>query len=157
MIELFTRKPDAIQLLEDAVLTPLPMDDDISSLSAILLDNDYYEFLKRGKVVVDGVTVLDAAYLIPFKAKAWMDLTDRKAAGEHVESKNIKKHKNDVFRLTELIDTTAKIVAPQGVYADIQEFIYRMKNENVNIEQLGVVGRTKEKILEELKIMYETL
>ena len=133
------------------------MDDDISSLSAILLDNDYYEFLKRGKVVVDGVTVLDAAYLIPFKAKAWMDLTDRKAAGEHVESKNIKKHKNDVFRLTELIDTTAKIVAPQGVYADIQEFIYRMKNENVNIEQLGVVGRTKEKILEELKVMYETL
>ena len=86
-----------------------------------------------------------------------MDLTDRKAAGEHVESKNIKKHKNDVFRLTELIDTTAKIVAPQGVYADIQEFIYRMKNENVNIEQLGVVGRTKEKILEELKVMYETL
>lgn len=100
---------------------------------------------------------MDAAYLIPFKAKAWMDLTDRKAAGEHVESKNIKKHKNDVFRLTELIDTTAKIVAPQGVYADIQEFIYRMKNENVNIEQLGVVGRTKEKILEELKVMYETL
>ena len=100
---------------------------------------------------------MDAAYLIPFKAKAWMDLTDRKAAGEHVESKNIKKHKNDVFRLTELIDTTAKIVAPQGVYADIQEFIYRMKNVNVNIEQLGVVGRTKEKILEELKVMYETL
>ena len=37
-------------------------------------------------------------YLIPFKAKAWMDLTDRRAAGEHVDSKNIKKHKNDVFR-----------------------------------------------------------
>lgn len=55
---------------------------------------------------------MDAAYLIPFKAKAWMDLTDRKFAGEHVDSKNIKKHKNDVFRLTELIDTTAKIVAP---------------------------------------------
>nr|WP_288645696.1 transposase [uncultured Mediterraneibacter sp.] len=47
-----------------------------------------------------------------YKAKAWMDLTDRKAAGEHVDSKNIKKHKNDVFRLTELIDPTAKVVAP---------------------------------------------
>ena len=150
MIELFTRKLDAIQLPEDAVLTPLPMDEDISSLSAILLDDDYYEF-------VDGVTVLDAAYLIPFKAKAWMDLADRKAAGEHVDSKNIKKHKNDVFRLTELIDPTAKVVAPQGVYADIQEFVQRMKNENVDIKQLGLVGRTKEKILEELKAMYETL
>ena len=156
-IELFTRKLDAIQLPEDAVLTPLPMDEDISSLSAILLDDDYYEFLKQGKVTVDGVTVLDAAYLIPFKAKAWMDLTDRKAAGEHVDSKNIKKHKNDVFRLTELIDPTAKVVAPQGVYADIQEFVRRMKNENVDIKQLGLVGRTKEKILEELKAMYETL
>ena len=28
------------------------------------------------------------------------------AAGEHVDSKNIKKHKNDVFRLTELIYPT---------------------------------------------------
>ncbi len=41
-------------------------------------------------MTVDGVTVLDAAYLIPFKAKAWMDLTDRKAAGEHVDSKTLR-------------------------------------------------------------------
>ena len=71
-------------------------------------------------LIIDGVTVLDAAYLIPFKEKAWMDLTDRKAAGEHVDSKKIKKHKNDVFRLTELIDPTSKVMAPQGVYEDIQ-------------------------------------
>ncbi len=45
----------------------------------------------------------------------------------------------------------------QGVYTDIQEFVQRMKNENVDIKQLGLVGRTKEKILEELKAMYETL
>ena len=63
----------------------------------------------------------------------------------------------DVFRLTELIDPTAKIVAPKGVYADIQEFVQRMKNENVDIKQLGLVGRTKEKILEELKEMYDTI
>ena len=47
-----------------------------------------YEFLKQGKIIIEGVTVLNAAYLIPFKAKAWMDLTDRKAAGEQVDSKN---------------------------------------------------------------------
>ncbi len=157
MIELFTRRLDAIQLPEDAVLTPLPMDEDISSLSAILLNDDYYEFLKKGKVTVDGVSVLDAAYLIPFKAKAWMDLTDCKVAGKHVDSKNIKKHKNDVFRLTELIDPNAKIVAPEGVYADIQEFVQRMKNETVDVKQLGLVGRTKEIILEEIKTMYEIL
>ena len=42
---------------------------------------------------------MSANYLIPFKARAWMDLTDRKATGVHVDSKNIRKHKNDIFRL----------------------------------------------------------
>ena len=74
MIELFTRRLEKIILPEDAVLTPLPIDDDISSLSAILLNDEYYEFMKQGKVTVAGITVLDAAYLIPFKAKAWLDL-----------------------------------------------------------------------------------
>ena len=135
-------------------MTPLPIDEDISSLSAILLDDDYYEFFFFFKVTVDGVTVLDAAYLISFKAKAWMDLTNRKAAGEHVDSKNIKKHKNDVFRLTELIDPTVKIMAPQGVYTDVQEFVQRMQNESVDLKQLGLVGRTKGRILDELKDLY---
>ena len=154
MIELFTRRLDAIPLPEDAVLTPLPLEEDISSLSAILLDDDYYAFLKQGKVTVDGVTVLDAAYLIPFKAKAWMDLSDRKQAGEHVDSKNIKKHKNDVFRLTELLDPAERIRAPKGVYADMQAFFARMAEEPVDMKQLGLVGRTKEQVLNELKEMY---
>lgn len=155
MIELFTRRLDAIPLPEDAVLTPLPLEEDISSLSAILLDDDYYAFLKQGKRTVDGITVLDAAYLIPFKAKAWMDLSDRKQAGEHVDSKNIKKHKNDVFRLTELLDPTEQIDVPEGVYADLQMFFARIAEEAVDMKQLGLVGRTKEQVLNELKEMYK--
>ena len=83
-----------------------------------------------------------------------MDLTDRKEDGEHVDSKNIKKHKNDVFRLTELIDPTVKIAAPSGVYEDMQRFVERMKDEAVDIKQLGLVGRTKEQILREVGELY---
>lgn len=154
MIELFTRKPEAIQLPEDAVLTPVPIDEDISSLSAILLDDDYYNFLKQGKVNIDGITVLDAAYLIPFKAKAWMDMTERKAAGESIDSKDIRKHRNDVFRLTQLINPTEKITAPTGVCEDIREFVGRMKEENVDVKQLNLPGTTKEQILKELEELY---
>ena len=105
-------------------------------------------------VAVMELEFIYAAYLIPFKAKAWMDLTDRKAAGEHVDSKNIKKHKNDVFRLTELIDPTVKIATPSGVYEDIQKFVDRIKNETVDIKQLGLMGRTKEQILQEVNELY---
>lgn len=72
MIELFLRKSDTLMLDSDARLTPLPMEKEVSSLSAILLDDEYYEFLKKGQILMDGVPVLKPEYIIPFKEKAWL-------------------------------------------------------------------------------------
>lgn len=47
MIEIFARSPEFITLDENAILTPLPIDDEISSLSAILLNEAYYDLLKN--------------------------------------------------------------------------------------------------------------
>lgn len=152
-IELFSRRVDAIELPKDAVLTPLPMDEEISSLSAILLDDDYYQLLRSGTVVIDGVTVLSAAYLIPFKAKAWLDLTARKANGENVDSKNIRKHKNDVFRLSALLIPGTQIAVNQTVWSDLQMFFDAMQAEQVDTKQLGI-GREKEEILVALVKQY---
>lgn len=156
MIELFTRKPDAIILPEDAVISPLPIDEDVSSLSAILLDDDYYEFLRQGRIRVAGITVLDAPYLIPFKAKAWMDLSDRQNAGEQVDSKNIRKHKNDVFRLTELLDRIQEtpMYVPDTVLSDMRTFTERMETEDVDLKQLGIRDKSKKEILDELRALY---
>ena len=78
---------------DDAILTPLPIDGEVSSLSAILLNEAYYELLMDGQTVIDGILVLKSTCLIPFKAKAWLDLNERKALGEHVDSKNIRNTK----------------------------------------------------------------
>ena len=43
MIEIFSRNPDYMILDNDSILTPLPIDEEVSSLSAILLNKDYYE------------------------------------------------------------------------------------------------------------------
>jgi hypothetical protein len=153
MIELFSRRLDAIRLPADAVLTPLPMEDDVSSLSAILLDDAYYALLRAGKVEADYVPVLDAAYLIPFKAKAWMDLSAKKAAGEHIDSKNIRKHKNDVFRLSSLLQPGQKVVVSQTVFEDMQNFIAAMDAESLDTKQLGL-ARTKHEILQTFQEIY---
>lgn len=154
MIEIFSRNPEFITLSEDAVLTPLPMDEEVSSLSAILLNESYYELLRSGQIIVDGIPVLKATCLIPFKAKAWLDLTERKAKGESVDSKNIKKHKNDVFRLAQLItaDTRQKLSAE--IMEDMKAFFAEMKNEDVDMKSLGIRGRSKEKMLELLLQCY---
>lgn len=156
MIELFSRKPDIITLPDDVLLTPIPVDEEISSLSAILLEDAYYEFLKQGRVRVSEVTILDVPFLIPFKAKAWLDLSDRKKAGEQVDSRNIRKHKNDVFRLTELLDESQKPLStvPKTVRKDMQVFLERMTEEEIDLKQLNIRGKTKETILKQLQAIY---
>ena len=47
-----------------------------------------------------------------------------------------------------------KSTAPQGVFTDVQDFVQRMQNESIDIKQLGLVGRTKDQILDELKDLY---
>lgn len=154
MIELFSRKQDLIFLPEDAVLTPIPIDDSVSSLSAILLDDAYYNLLRGGITTLNGVSVLDAGYIIPFKAKAWLDLTARKQRGESVDSKTIRKHKNDVFRLSVLLKADTKILLNLVVYQDMMEFIQKMEMEPVDTKQLGIINRDKQDVLNMLRETY---
>ena len=154
MLELFSRRIDAVSLPEEAVLTPLPMEDDISSLSAILLDDAYYELLCSGRIVRNGVTILDAGYLILFKAKAWLDLTRRKEEGESIDSKNIRKHKNDVFRLSMLLNAEERIQILPSVNDDITEFVEAMRGEEVDLKQLGIGNRSKNEILDSFFNIY---
>lgn len=157
MIELFSRKKDGIKLPAEARLTPLPLGESISSLSAILLDDAYYDFLKQGKVLTSGVSLLDEAHLIPFKMKAWLDLSRRKKKGEQVDSKDIRKHKNDVFRLAQLLRPSIHVPASKIVYDDIQDFLLQMKGEDVDLKQLGLGRKTKEDLLNQIKEIYVLL
>ena len=156
MIELFSRKPDAISLPTDAVLSPLPLEEDISSLSAILLDEDYYRFLMQGRIQTDGVTILDAPYLIPFKAKAWIDLSKKKENGESIDERNIGKHKNDIFRLSELLTEDIKMSAllPSSVKEDMRYFLNMMRIGRSDLAQLGIRYRSKDDILDALIRIY---
>ena len=153
MIELFSHKTDIIQLANNAVLTPLHIDDSVSSLSAILLNENYYQCLRSGIVQIDGVPILGAPHLIAFKAKAWVDLSTRQANGEHVDSKNIKKHKNDIFRLSALLVPNQTITVPQSILSDLHTFIKAMHSEDVDLKALKISG-SKSEILSHLSLIY---
>ena len=60
-------------------------------------------FLTKGISKIHGISILNAEHIIPFKAKAWIDLTYRKEHGELIDSKDIKKHRNDTVSYTHLI------------------------------------------------------
>lgn len=155
MLELFSRKPDELVLEGDSELTPIPVDEDVSSLSAILLDDDYYQCIEDGRLIIDGVSILGPEYILPFKAKAWLDLSNRKAAGEAVDSKQIKKHRNDVFRVFVLLSPEQRVDVANGVKNDMQKFIDAMPNEQgLDINNLGINNSSLDDVLQNLMIIY---
>ena len=117
MIELFCRSNFELKNTEG--ITPIHVDDEISSLSAILLDDDYYKALLDGKVIRSGLSVLRPEYIILFKAKAYLDLKARKEAGESVDTKDIKKHKHDILRITAELMLDKVIRLPDSVQRDM--------------------------------------
>lgn len=149
MLELFSRAPEGLKLAEDSHLTPIPIDEAVASLSAILLDESYYAFLRLMVRDVGGIPVLDEAAIIPFKARAWLDLTRERDAGRRVEEKNIKKHRNDVARLLQLLSPDANIALPESVANDMRSFVERVTAEadydprqfNVSITRQAVADR----------------
>jgi hypothetical protein len=154
MLELFSRQPDILQVADGSHLTPLPVNEDVSSLSAILLDDDYYDFIRAGRQEIDGIPMVGAARLIALKARAWLDLTEREKRGEKIDSKTIKKHKNDVFRLYQILDPASDSAAPEVIKKDIREFISRMRGEDVDLKSLGLRTGTRDGVLAEIAKVY---
>ena len=136
-IELFSRKPD-YHLNVQTGIVPVHIDDDVSSLSAILLNDDFYQFMMSGRRVVDEICVLEAAYLIPFKMFAWIDLTNKKTRGEHVNERDLKKHKYDVFRLLEIVPDNTKVSVSGLVQDSVNEFLARIEQEQLALSQIGL-------------------
>jgi hypothetical protein len=154
MIELFSRKIEALLLPDNAVLGPLPLGDELSSLSAILMDNDYYQFLRGGRIQVDEVPILDAAHIIPLKAKAWLDLSAREKSGENIDAKNIRKHKNDVFRISALLTPETRVQVPSSIKSDISAFVASMEYEQIDVKNLGIRNETQADILAKIAAAY---
>lgn len=153
MIELFSRRIDTLTLGVETKLTPVPMEE-VSSLSAILLNDEYYELLKQGQMMIEGVPVLRPEYIIPFKAKAWLDLIEKKEKGEHVDVRNIRKHKNDIFRMAVLITEESRVETNGRIEKDMEEFLEGMRQEKIDMKSLGVPGRKQEDLIRLLKKCY---
>ncbi len=156
MLELFSRVPDALSIAEGSPLTPIPINDEISSLSAILLDADYYGWIQAGRREIDGLPILGPEHLVPLKARAWLDLRARKESGEDVDSRSIRKHKNDVFRLFQVLDPEAKIEPPRRIVEDMRAFLERMAGETIDLKSLGLRSVDLDFVLDGLRKLYQT-
>lgn len=138
MIELFARTPDLIEpLAEKSHLTPLPIDQTVSSLSAILLDDHYYRFILDGRREQTGLRYIGEDRLIPLKARAWLDLRQRRSNGDNVDQKDVRKHLGDVLNLAGLLQPGQQIPLPEPIFKDLQQFLGEAAGDETELRGPG--------------------
>ena len=153
MLELFART-DVDLCDAESGLAPIHIDDEVSSLSAILLDEEYYQLLIDNRASADGIAILSAEGLIPFKAKAWLDLSARRANGQTVDEKSVRKHRNDICRLAVLLTGGERPTMSEAIRADMQRFIKAYESDPVDPKALKISGVGAKQVVETLRSVY---
>lgn len=156
-IELFSKIPDVIDHNGEFHLTPIPTIDGVSNLSAILLNEDYYNFTIHHSTIKDDVHFANVEAIICLKAFAYLDNKKRKEAGEDVKTRDIDKHKYDIFRMTFLFPLDNVIELPEIIKENLQEFVDSIKEDLPSqdiFKQNGFGKQDMGKIFEQLKTIF---
>ena len=141
MLEFFAREPIGFPIDKKTVIVPIPVDDDdVSSLSGILMDENYYSFIRSHRIEVEGVSILPAEALLLLKARAWFDLSMRKARGEFVKDKDVRKHRTDILRLQAQIVEGTVVELAEPIKIEMRDFITAYESLPLDPKTIGVPG-----------------
>ena len=158
MIELLSRHPDVLGEPHGLVIEPLPIDGDISSLSAIIMDDDFYNFTVANSTLTDGIRHASPVALIALKTKAYLNLLSDKARGLHVNTRNIKKHRSDVMKSMVIVED-GSVSAPSSVVQCVREFVAAIRSDYDNLAPALAKALDAEpvlvgQLLEQLEVLF---
>jgi hypothetical protein len=93
-IEIFSSNQNQIKLIDGQHIIPIDMPEGEGQLSAILLEDEYFQLIKNNRKTIGKHSIATEAAIIPLKARAYNDISDRGG-----DSREAKKHRNDVMKL----------------------------------------------------------
>lgn len=145
MLELFSRVQGTFNLYDAPEIIPIPKDDDVSSLSAILMEDGYYQIVTNNISEEDGLPMLTPQGLILLKARAWLDLTERKEKGDRVDSRDVRKHRTDIFKLSQLLIPAETNAVAKTVLNDFHRFLDHFPEESPEWSGIAMAVGSKRK------------
>ena len=155
-IELLSKYPDVLGVPTGFHLTPIPVGEEIPSLSAILLDEEYYRHTIDSSIIEEGICIANPLSLLCLKVKAFLNLTEEKKINPNVRSADIKKHRDDVFKLLAMrIDPFTPVELSATMKDEVSVFINTMEESLPNQSLRDSLQRTDDDIRGFLGIMKE--
>lgn len=156
-IELLSRHSDLLGEPSGFLIEPIPAGEDVSSLSAIMMDEDFYNLTVSNSFVENDVRFASSMALICLKAKAYLNLIDERKAGRSVNTKDIKKHRNDVLKLVATSPIGETITVSSNILSAIDDYVLSMRELlTVNAKSLeDALQRPEEDIRAYLEVLGE--
>ena len=113
------------------------------------MDDDFYHFAIAHSKLTGGIRHADPAALIALKAKAYLNLVADKQNGKHVNSKDIRKHRSDVFKNIVIMEDS-QIEAPESIVRCINEFVDSIRKDwdELSDSLAASLGQDKEFVAE---------
>ena len=123
-LKLSTSPETTFKAIDDKDVVYIHIRDNVSNLSTALASKDYLDVLNTYKEKDDsGLFYVGQVGLLLLKAKAYLNLSTDRYDGKFVKSSDIKKHRNDVFRLSYLLSGKFKGKLSEKVQEDLKEFL----------------------------------
>jgi len=128
MIEIFSRNELGLELEKDQHIVPIS-DSIAEKLSAILLDDEYFDLIRTNiSYSESGIPFINALANICLKARAHRELFERKQAGDNsVDEKDIQKHLKDIWRLAVTLTGAETILLTGMPKKDIREALRKLE------------------------------
>lgn len=128
VIEIFARNEIDLKLAGDQYVIPIT-NNSVEKLSAILLDDEYFELIKQNIISSEsGIPLINVAANICLKARAHRELLNRKDKGDGtVDERDIQKHLKDIWRLGIMLTGDEALVLSPTPKSDIDHAITKLE------------------------------
>lgn len=138
--------PSKLELATDKPITdwpwnfaPLDAGDAKSSLSAILFESNFYNFILDNAIIIKGVSTIRFEGLIPLKCLAWLELT-KKEKKTQLDIEKIEKHRHDIFMLADAIPE-GTFTLPNDIAAVVSDALQKISvSNNMTSDQREVLS-----------------
>lgn len=154
-IELLSRQPEVLSVPEGFHLTPIPVGEDISSLSAILMNEEFYHFALEHSTMEDELHVADTIGLICLKMKAYLNLSEQEPPAH---SSDIRKHMSDVFKLMASGNAAEPVALSANMKKDAMAFVEKMESLMPNQPLQNSIQRNESfirQVLDEIRRIFD--
>ncbi|MBU1958270.1 hypothetical protein KJ680_07685 [bacterium] len=149
-IEIFTVNEQKFELDENQRIIPIDPEEGLYSLSAIMLDNEYFEMIKNNIDDSNQVPCTNTIATMMLKISAFYDL---KARGDD----KWKKHRRDIIKLALILTGEERIELKGRMIEDVRLFMEHMDelNDKIIKQITGMKGISQSDIVEVLSEVFK--